>query len=79
MKINIAAPITKTNKSHIDKFGFNVVNTNLNSRFMVVDNKHVMFMIVDDALISPSYDSGVWFESEMIGNALQKMFDINHK
>tara|TARA_Y100000031_G_scaffold156682_1_gene212374 strand:- start:8633 stop:9406 length:774 start_codon:yes stop_codon:yes gene_type:complete len=79
VKIKVGAPISKTNKSYLDKTGFNVINTKLNSRFVVVDNKHVMFMMVDDSLIAPAYDAGVWFESEMIGSALGKMFEVGHK
>ena len=79
VKVKIATPLTKTNKSYLDKTGFKVVNTKLNSRFMLVDGKQIMFMMVDDSIISPAYDSGVWFESSLMGNAMQKMFDLGHK
>ncbi len=79
VKIKIAAPFTKTNKTYLDKSGFKVSNTNLNSRFMLVDGRHIMFMMVHDSMIAPSYDAGVWFESALMGNALQKMFDVQHK
>lgn len=79
VKVKVAAPVTKSNKSYLDKTGFKIINTKLNSRFMLVDNRHIMFMMVDDSLIAPSYDAGVWFESSMMGNALSKMFDVNHR
>lgn len=79
VKIKIAAPITRTNKAFLDKVPYDIVHTNLNSRFMLVDDKHVMFMMADDSLVAPSYDAGVWFESPLVAGALQKMFDAGHQ
>ena len=48
---------------------------NLNARFAIIDGKDVMFMVMDDENVHPSYDVGVWVKTPYFGGALQQMFD----
>ncbi len=48
---------------------------NMNARFAIIDGKDVMFMVMDDENVHPSYDVGVWVRTPYFGTALQQMFD----
>jgi sugar-specific transcriptional regulator TrmB len=45
------------------------------ARFMIVDQKQIVFMLADDKKIHPSYDMGFWINSSFFCNALSKMFN----
>jgi len=78
VKIRIAAPITKECKDvikdlkkiadikHVDK---------LKARFCVIDDKEVMFMLLDDSEVHATYDTGVWVNTPFFSSALTQMFD----
>ncbi|MEK6856378.1 MAG: helix-turn-helix domain-containing protein, partial [Nanoarchaeota archaeon] len=42
---------------------------NMNARFLIVDGKDVMFMVMDDENVHPSYDVGVWVKTPYFGGA----------
>ena len=48
---------------------------NINARFAIIDGKDVMFMVMDDENVHPSYDVGIWVKTPYFGTALQQMFD----
>jgi HTH-type transcriptional regulator, sugar sensing transcriptional regulator len=48
---------------------------NMSARFAIIDGKDVMFMVMDDEKVHPSYDVGVWVKTDYFGGALQQMFD----
>ena len=48
----------------------------LNARFTIVDGKDLMFMVMDDENVHPTYDVGVWVKTPYFGEALQGMFDV---
>ncbi len=63
VKIKIAAPITKENLpvvQSISKIAEVKNNTKINSRFVLVDNKELMFIILNDEEKHPTYDIGIW-------------------
>ncbi len=78
VKIRIAAPMNKETLAaakkiadyaeirHIDK---------INARFIIVDDTQVTFMLLDDKKVHPSYDVGIWVNTEFFSSALQNMFD----
>lgn len=80
--IRIAAPITKDNKDlikeldglaevkHIDK---------INARFIIVDGKELIFMLLDDAEVHPTYDVGIWVNTPFFANALEQLFELAWK
>jgi len=76
--IKIAAPINKDSRkaaemlSHIAEIKH---TDNIKARFVIVDNKQITFSLMDDDKDNPSYDSGIWVNTEFFAGALQKMFD----
>ena len=78
VKIRIAAPLTKENKQASDSLkGLAELkhSTKLNSRFMTVDGKELVFMMLDDKDVHPSYDLGVWVKTPYFATAMDDMFD----
>jgi len=49
---------------------------NINARFAIIDGRDIMFMVMDDDKVHPSYDVGVWVKTPYFGQALQQMFDV---
>jgi HTH-type transcriptional regulator, sugar sensing transcriptional regulator len=78
VKIRISAPITKENKKVADSLK-NLAelknNEHMSSRFMTVDGKELVFMMLDDEEVHPSYDLGVWVKTPYFASAMDKMFD----
>jgi HTH-type transcriptional regulator, sugar sensing transcriptional regulator len=78
VSIRIAAPITKDSKKAaelLSNFASIKHVDNIKARFCIVDGKQVTFSLMDDEKVNPSYDGGVWINTEFFANALQKMFD----
>ncbi len=77
VKIRIAAPITKDAISAVNdlKGLADIKNTDAKGRFCVVDGKEVVFMLLDDKTVHPTYDVGVWVNTPFFAKALENMFD----
>ncbi len=78
VQIRIAAPMTKDNKVAYEVVkGFAEVkhNSKVNSRFVTVDNKDLVFMTIDDKEVHPSYDLGVWVKTPYFTSAMNQVFD----
>jgi sugar-specific transcriptional regulator TrmB len=80
--IRVAAPITKENKSVAKEFS-KVAEIRdvqeLRARFMLVDSEQLMFMLLNDEEVHPSYDVGVWLNTEFFAQALESLFEIAWK
>ena len=55
---------------HVDK---------INARFCVVDDRDMMFMVMDDNEVHPTYDFGVWVNTPYFASALSGMFNLAWK
>jgi len=80
--IKIAAPVNKETMSSIkdvSKFAEVRNLTKMDSRFMIVDNKELLFMIMDDKDVHPTYDIGIWVNTPFFGSALQNLFNMAWK
>jgi HTH-type transcriptional regulator, sugar sensing transcriptional regulator len=78
VKIRIAAPITKENKKIAESLkGLAEVqhNNKIDARFVTVDSKHMVFMMLNDNEVHPSYDLGVWVRTPYFASAMDNMFD----
>ena len=51
----------------------------LNARFCVVDGKEVLFMLMDDKEVHPTYDSGVWVNTPYFASPLENLFETTWK
>lgn len=79
VKVRIAAPITKENKDIVKDLSTvaeirNAVNPK--ARFTIVDGKDVIFMLMDDKEVHPTYDVGIWVKTPFFANALSNLFDV---
>jgi len=82
VKIRIAAPITtkEAEKAVKDMAGVaEIRHTNSKARFVIVDGKELIFMIMDDSEVHPTYDIGVWINTPFFAKALEEMFELAWK
>ncbi|MAF50455.1 MAG: hypothetical protein CMH64_00015 [Nanoarchaeota archaeon] len=76
--IRVAANLTKDGvNSFKDLLKYAEVKNvnNLNARFAIVDGKDLMFMVMDDNDVHPTYDVGVWVKTPYFAQALTGMFN----
>ena len=79
VRIRIAAPINKDNKAVAESLkGIAEVKHNdaVDSRFVTVDGKDVVFMALHDKEVHPSYDLGIWVKTPYFTTALDNMFEM---
>lgn len=79
VKIRIAAPIDKNNIKIAKDFKKVADVRNLQkmkARFVIIDSKELMFMLLDDEKFHPNYDIGVWINTEFFALALEQLFDL---
>ena len=81
VKIKIAAPIKKGNKAAklLSKVAEVRVLKNMNARFCIVDNKEVVFMLIDDKNVHSAYDTGIWVNTELFAGTMNNMFEQTWK
>ncbi|MBW3020328.1 hypothetical protein KY334_03450 [Candidatus Woesearchaeota archaeon] len=81
VKIRIAAPLTKDCKASIESIGdlAEIRNTDVKGRFIIVDGKELVFMILDDQEVHPTYDVGIWVNTPFFASAMQSMFEATWK
>ncbi len=78
VRIRIAAPL-KTEKAksaakELSEFA-DVRDIDLKSRFVIVDNKELVFMVANDKDTHESADVGVWVNTPFFANSLVAMFE----
>jgi sugar-specific transcriptional regulator TrmB len=81
VKIRIAAPITKDNMSAVNDLAgvAEVKNTPVNARFILVDGKEIIFMVMNDSDVHPTYDVGIWVNTPFFAAAMETLFDLAWK
>lgn len=82
VSVKIAAPVTPANIAIMKKIKSLVDvrnNKHINARFVIVDDKEIMFMLMNDDEVNPTHDIGVWVKSDMFAKALGKMFEKTWK
>jgi len=78
VKIRISAPLTKDNRATAENLKSVAEikhNDKVNSRFVTVDGKDLVFMTLDDNDVHPSYDLGVWVKTPYFTSAMDSMFN----
>ena len=78
VKIRIAVPLSKENSEDvkdISRIAEVRDNKDINARFCVIDSKELLFMILDDEEVHPTYDVGVWVNTPFFASALDNMFN----
>ncbi len=82
VKIRIAAPLSKeTKEAEKELKGIAEVRDcgKSKARFIVVDGKELVFMILDDAEVHPTYDIGIWINTPFFSAALEELFELAWK
>lgn len=79
--IRIAAPMTaETKKAAKELDGIaEVRESSTKARFVVVDSKELVFMVMDDQEIHPTYDVGIWINTPFFAGALEEYFELAWK
>tara|TARA_Y100000310_G_scaffold334233_1_gene413552 strand:+ start:83626 stop:84444 length:819 start_codon:yes stop_codon:yes gene_type:complete len=80
VKIKIAAPINKESAvavNEIQKIAEVRDAKGMSARFCVVDGKQLMFMLLNDEEVHPTYDVGVWIDTPYFASAVESMFNTN--
>ncbi len=78
VSIRIAAPISSDAENSVKSVGKDAEvrhAKDLSSRFCIVDEKDLMFMVMNDEEVHPSYDVGVWVQTPYFASTVQAMFD----
>ncbi len=78
VKVRILAPLSKASMAaakKISQFAQVRAIDSIQARFCVVDNKELVFMLLDDKETHPSYDVGVWVNTKFFAKALDGIFD----
>jgi sugar-specific transcriptional regulator TrmB len=78
VKVRILAPLTKNNKKAVNdlKGLVEIKNTKTKARFIVVDGKEIVFMIMHDEEVHPNYDVGIWINTPFFASAIEELFEL---
>ncbi|MCK5140129.1 MAG: TrmB family transcriptional regulator [Thermodesulfovibrionia bacterium] len=81
VSIRISAPITKECMAAVKDIGniAEVRNTNVNARFILVDGKEIIFMVMNDVDVHPTYDVAIWVNTPFFASAMESLFDLAWK
>jgi sugar-specific transcriptional regulator TrmB len=81
VKIRIAAPITKEAVTAVQDLSevAEVRHTNTKARFCIVDGKEIIFMVLDDQEVHPTYDIGIWVNTPFFASSLEELFELAWK
>ncbi len=81
VNIRIAAPLSEeTKQAEKEVKGIaEVRHTDAAGRFVIVDGKEIIFMVMDDSEVHPTYDIGIWISSPFFANAMETLFDLAWK
>ncbi len=81
VKIRIAAPITKEAKDAVKEMEevAEIRHTDQKARFCIIDGKELIFMVIDDKDVHPTYDVGIWVNTPFFASALENLFNQTWK
>jgi len=82
VNIKIAAPVNKDNISMIKdllKFADVKECKDVNARFCMIDGKELMFMLMSDDEVHPSYDVGIWVNTPYFTSAMNQLYETSWK
>ncbi|MFH1174659.1 MAG: helix-turn-helix domain-containing protein [archaeon] len=79
VSIKILTQLTKDSKTAIAELSSYAdikVLDKIKARFIIVDGKELVFMLMDDAEVHPTYDIGIWVNTPFFAGALTYLFDL---
>ncbi len=77
VRIRIAAPLTKETASAVKELSgiAEIRHTNSKGRFAIVDGKEVVFMVLNDQEVHPTYDVGIWVTTPFFASAMEDLYE----
>ena len=48
----------------------------MKARFVLVDSKQIMFMLLDDEKVHPNYDLAIWVNTDFFAQSLEQLFEL---
>ncbi len=82
VKIRIASPVTKESMAAAKEISAIAEVRNIQAikaRFCIVDAKEILFMVLDDKEVHPTYDVGIWVNTPFFAAALEGLFEMAWK
>ena len=82
VKVRIAAPMNDKTKEALEKLdGVAEVKDvkDIDGRYCIVDGKQILFMLMNDKEVHPTYDLGMWVNTPYFAGAFQNLFDLAWK
>jgi len=81
VKIRVAAPITKECGDALKEIAdiVEVRHTPSKARFCIVDSNELIFMVLNDTEVHPTYDVGIWVNTPFFASALEELFELAWK
>ncbi|MGM5480007.1 MAG: TrmB family transcriptional regulator [Nanobdellota archaeon] len=80
VKIRIAAPLTSDEAleaaDEVKEFAEVRNVDHIKARFIIVDGAEVIFMVMHDGDVHPTYDVGIWVNTPFFSSALEQLFDL---
>jgi sugar-specific transcriptional regulator TrmB len=71
--------LTEKNLKHSQELGEIRQLEDLETRFLIMDGKEIIFMLTGDQEVHPSYDTGVWIHSPFFSKSIRDMFAASWK
>ena len=81
VNVRIATQIKKDMKDAVIEMSkyAEVKHTDIKGRFCIINRSEAIFMLLDDSIVHPSYDIGIWVNTQFFANAFEKIFDSKWK
>ncbi|TKJ17432.1 hypothetical protein CEE44_02755 [Candidatus Woesearchaeota archaeon B3_Woes] len=81
VNIRVAAPLTKETKAAVKELNglAEVRHTTERGRFCIVDANELVFMLLDDDKVHPTYDTGIWVNTPFFASTMNSMFNQTWK
>ncbi|MFA6888349.1 MAG: helix-turn-helix domain-containing protein [Candidatus Woesearchaeota archaeon] len=78
VKIRVAAPLTKETAEAVADLSdvAEIRHSDAKARFCIVDGKEIIFMVLDDQDVHPTYDIGIWINTPFFATAMTDLFNI---
>ena len=80
--IRISAPINESNIGEAKKLSKVAEVRNclkMRARFVIVDSQQLLFMILDDESVHPTYDVAIWLSTDFFAAAMEQLFEAAWK
>lgn len=77
--VQIAAPLKQAPRDALKALEGKalVKTTTLDGRMMILDEREVVFMLLNDTAVHEAYDVAIWIQSPMLSKSLSELFDMH--